>query len=60
MTGDMGRDPLFREQYAGGVLPDPEVEAALGGPNTPRMYMPPVTQPLGAVEWLNHGAVKLR
>lgn len=60
MTGEMGKDPLFREQYTGGVSPDPEVEAALGGPNTPRMYMPPAPQPLGGPQWMNQGAVKLR
>lgn len=59
MTGDMGRDPLFREQYAAGVKLDPEFEQALGGPHAPRLSMPPVTQPL-AVSWANPMGVKLR
>lgn len=39
----ISQDPVFREQYAGGLTRDPEVEAALDGPNTPRSTLPPVT-----------------
>lgn len=61
MTGDMGRDPLFREQYAGGVKPDPEFEEALGGPSVPRLAMPAAPQPIGGgMLWVNPMGVRLR
>lgn len=60
MTGEMGRDPLFREQYAAGVKPDEEFEAALGGSSAPRVSMPAAPQPLGGVYWSNPMGVRLR
>lgn len=46
MSGDIGKDPLFRDQYAGGVKDDPEFEAAISGSPQPRLSLPPVQQPL--------------
>lgn len=39
----------FRDQYAAGVKEDQEFEAAISGSPQPRLYIPPVTQPLGQV-----------
>jgi hypothetical protein len=60
MSEEIHKDPVFRDQYAGGIGADPEVEAALGGPNAPRITMPPVTRPLGGVQWMGAGPVRLR
>ena len=38
----VSHDPNFREQYAGGLRPDPEVEAALSG----QEYITPQTRPV--------------
>lgn len=44
----VSQDPLFRDQYAGGVRPDKDVEAALSGreaPLSPTDAAPPM-QPM--------------
>lgn len=57
----ISRDPLFRDQYSGGVKPDPEFEAALAGSPQPRITLPPVQQPLsGQPQFLSNGPVRLR
>jgi hypothetical protein len=59
VSENIGRDPAFREQYAGGVKDDPQVEAALAGSNTPSLSLPPATLPIGVpMQWGQ--AVKLR
>lgn len=37
----------FRDQYAGGLKPDAEFEAALAGSPQPRLSIPVQSQPLG-------------
>lgn len=60
LSAELGRDPLFREQYAGGVPLDKEFEDALGGPHAPRLTLPPATQPLGNPVFANPLGVRLR
>lgn len=51
----------FRDQFAGGIQPDPEFEAALNGQTAPSFAMRPAAQPIGnAPQWVSTQMVKLR
>lgn len=57
----IGRDPLFRDQYSGGVKEDAEFEAALAGSPQPRISLPASPQPIGREpQFISPGFVRLR
>lgn len=67
MSSPRERNPTpnpFRDQYTGGVMPDPEVEAILMGSNTPnalRASVPPVSHLTDEeFQWINQGTQRIR
>lgn len=60
LMDEPSRDPLFRNQYECGVVEVPEFEAALQGSLAPRISIPPVTQPLQGVSWMQPLGIRLK
>lgn len=54
------RDPGWRDQYAGGLKPDPEVEAALSGSPMETVSFRPAPVPFAAAPSQFGAFVKLR
>lgn len=58
---DDARSPAWRDQYAGGLKPDPQVEAALAGaPMSETVSFRPVSMPQPAAPSQFGSFVKLR
>ena len=57
---NLSQEPEFRNQYECGVVEVPEFEAVLSNSPQPRLYLPPVTQPLSGVTWMQPLGQRLR